>query len=408
MNRIKVENFGPIRDSGWVEVKKVTVFLGNQGSGKSTIAKLISTFSWMEKALFRGDVSAKWLQRKGRFRSSLLSYHRLENYFAKGGKAACLMAYEGEHCDICFDGQDLKVEENKRPGYVLPQITYIPAERNFISYVRTAKDLKQTSESFKTFAAEFDNAKRSIKENVRLPLSATLEYDRLNDVLHLKGSNYKIKLSEAASGFQSFAPLYMVMHHLSTTVSQTGRAEPDMTADERQRFHKNVAEIYANPDLTDEQRRIALSALSQQFKKEALISIIEEPEQNLFPSSQNKMLFSLLDFNNQRPANRLIVTTHSPYLVNSLTLAVQGAELKRKIIEQNRNDLLDRLDAIVPVNAVTPTSDVAVYQFDESEGTVTTLPMPNGIPSDANYLNASLGASNDAFDRLLDIEEELE
>jgi hypothetical protein len=34
--------------------------------------------------------------------------------------------------------------------------------------------------------------------------------------------------------------------------------------------------------------------------------------------------------------------------------------------------------------------------------------MPNGIPSDANYLNESLGASNDAFDRLLDIEEELE
>ncbi len=344
MNRISVQNFGPIRDSGWVEVKKVTVFLGNQGSGKSTIAKLISTFSWMEKALFRGGVSAKWLQRKGRFRSSLLSYHRLENYFAKGGKSGL-----------------------------------------------------------------FDNAKRSIKENVRLPFSAVLEYDRLNDVLHLKGSNYKIKLSEAASGFQSFAPLYMVMHYLSSMVSRTGRpAEPDMTADQRQRFHKNVAEIYANLDLTDEQRRIALSALSQQFKKEALISIIEEPEQNLFPSSQNKMLFSLLGFNNQRPANRLIVTTHSPYLVNSLTLAVQGAELKRKIIERNRTDLLDRLDAIVPVNAVTPVSDIAVYQFDESEGTVTPLPMPNGIPSDANYLNELLGASNDDFDRLLDIEEELE
>jgi len=34
-----------------MDVKKVTVFIGNQGSGKSTVAKLISSFSWIEKAL---------------------------------------------------------------------------------------------------------------------------------------------------------------------------------------------------------------------------------------------------------------------------------------------------------------------------------------------------------------------
>lgn len=49
----RVKNFGPIRgglteNDGWIEVTKVTVFIGNQGSGKSTIAKLISTFAWLE------------------------------------------------------------------------------------------------------------------------------------------------------------------------------------------------------------------------------------------------------------------------------------------------------------------------------------------------------------------------
>jgi predicted ATPase len=56
MSRIKIRNFGPIvngylENDGWIDINKVTIFIGNQGSGKSTIAKLISTFTWIEKAL---------------------------------------------------------------------------------------------------------------------------------------------------------------------------------------------------------------------------------------------------------------------------------------------------------------------------------------------------------------------
>ena len=50
MSKIKIKNFGPIKlgfldNDGWIDIKKVTLFIGNQGSGKSTIVKLISTFS---------------------------------------------------------------------------------------------------------------------------------------------------------------------------------------------------------------------------------------------------------------------------------------------------------------------------------------------------------------------------
>jgi ABC-type glutathione transport system ATPase component len=49
MSKIKIKNFGPIQEgynenNGWIDISKVTVFIGNQGSGKSTVAKLISTF----------------------------------------------------------------------------------------------------------------------------------------------------------------------------------------------------------------------------------------------------------------------------------------------------------------------------------------------------------------------------
>ena len=57
MSKIKIKNFGPIKegyqeDDGWFDIKKVTVFIGNQGSGKSTIAKLISTFNQTEQIFF--------------------------------------------------------------------------------------------------------------------------------------------------------------------------------------------------------------------------------------------------------------------------------------------------------------------------------------------------------------------
>ena len=59
MSKIKIKNFGPVKaglsNDEWLDINKVTVFIGNQGSGKSTVAKVISTFTWIEKALVRGD-----------------------------------------------------------------------------------------------------------------------------------------------------------------------------------------------------------------------------------------------------------------------------------------------------------------------------------------------------------------
>ena len=63
MTKIRIKNCDPIIscfDSGddFIEFGKYTLFIGDQGTGKSTVAKLISIFSWIEKALFRGDYDA--------------------------------------------------------------------------------------------------------------------------------------------------------------------------------------------------------------------------------------------------------------------------------------------------------------------------------------------------------------
>jgi predicted ATPase len=419
MSRIRIKNFGPIKEGflehdGWLDITKVTVFIGNQGSGKSTVAKLISTFTWIEKALVRGDYQKKWFEKKSRLKNQFLNYHRLENYFDgyEGLFDNTEFDYEGEAYNIKYRSGLLEIIENKKHNYYLPQIMYVPAERNFIANVKSPKELKLSSDSLKEFLSEFDKAKNEIKGAMRLPINdVDIEYDKLNDIVNIKGNNYKIRLTEASSGFQSLVPLYLVSWFLSNSVKKQSKVSQDsMSTEELDRFKKGVEEIWSNESLTEEQRRIALSVLSSKFNKSAFINIVEEPEQNLFPSSQKQILFSLLEFNNMNEGNKLIITTHSPYLINYLTLSVK-ADSVYKLLREKKMKLNDpeysQTNEIVPMSSIVNQDNLIIYEFNENDGSIKKLPKYKGLPSDENKLNFDLEDSNELFAQLLEIQQGL-
>ena len=415
MSRIKIKNFGPVREGGqtndgWIDIKKVTVFIGNQGSGKSTVAKLISTFMWIEKALVRGDYDKKWFERKNNLKNQYLNYHRLENYLKNSGVDKTVIEYEGDAFSIVYRNDSLVIKEVHNEEYLLPQIMYVPAERNFITYVKTPRELKISSESLKEFLTEFDNAKNEIKGLIHLPINnIDIEYDKLNDTLNLEGEGYRVKLTEASSGFQSLVPLFLVSGYLANSVRRQRETNKEtMSSEEMQRFKKGVEDIWNNNNLTDEQKRVALSVLSAKFNKTAFINIVEEPEQNLFPSSQWQMLQSLLKYNSMNKGNKLIMTTHSPYIINYLSIAIQGKYLESKIKKSSQRDkLLSNLYNLIPQESLISADEVVVYQLDEKDGSIIKLETIEGIPSDKNYLNQTLEESNLLFDSLLEIEQEL-
>ena len=73
MRKLSVKHVGPIKGGyesgdGCIDFPGVTMFIGPQGSGKSTIAKLYSTLAWIEKALFREDFSLDYLTKYNRFK----------------------------------------------------------------------------------------------------------------------------------------------------------------------------------------------------------------------------------------------------------------------------------------------------------------------------------------------------
>lgn len=412
MSKIKIKNFGPIREgnignNGWIEIGKVTIFIGNQGSGKSTIAKLISTFTWIEKALVRGvgDYNEKWFGRKNRLRNFFLNYHNIDSYL----NTQSIIEYQGDACHIKYENEILTIISKNSNNYPLPQIMYVPAERNFIAYVKTPKELRLSSPSLQEFITEFENARAEIKTAIQLPINNTeLEYDRLNDTLNLKGNDYKIKLNEASSGFQSLVPLYLVSDYLARSVKKHSTNNESMNDEERRQFRRDFEEIWSNNSLTSEQKRIAISSLSARFNKTAFINIVEEPEQNLFPSSQWQMLKSLLELNNMNDGSKLIMTTHSPYLINYLTLAVKAGTLFNSI--NNKEDYKTEgpaITQIVPEKSFVMPDDLVIYELNENDGTIKLLESYKGMPSDENYLNQGISESNELFAQLLEIQQAL-
>lgn len=413
MSRIKIKYFGPIKNGflendGWIEISKTTIFIGNQGSGKSTVAKLISTFTWIEKALVRGDYDKKWFERRNRLKNQLINYHRLENYptQSNGSSGNTEIEYEGEAYHIKYENETLFINEITNNNYSLPQIMYVPAERNFIAYVKSPKELKLSSDSLKEFLTEFDNAKRKLKRITSLPINNVgVEYDKLNDILNIKGDNYKVRLTDSSSGFQSLVPLYLVSEFLAKSVKIQSENKEKMSSDEETRFKKGVEDIISNESLTSEQRRLAISVLSSKFNKTSFVNIVEEPEQNLFPTSQWQLLKSLIEFNNLVSNNKLIITTHSPYIINYLSIAIQADYLNNKA--NNNSVLKEKINAIVPIKSTIKSEEISIYQLDETTGIITKLNSYEGIPSDKNFLNDSLAEGNNLFDSLLEIEQEL-
>jgi hypothetical protein len=190
---------------------------------------------------------------------------------------------------------------------------------------------------------------------------------------------------------------------LSRSVKKQSENKKPMSIDEINRFQKELSELLDNKDINDEQKRVLFSMLALKYNKTAFVNIVEEPEQNLFPSSQWKLLQRLLEFNNANAGNKLIMTTHSPYIINYLTLAVKADDLKKKVRSE---DLKAKLGKIVSLDSTVNPDDLAIYEMNEDNGTIIKLGDYHGLPSDENYLNGNLGRSNDLFVELLELEDQ--
>lgn len=397
MKRIHVRYIGPITDSGEITISPVTVFCGRQGSGKSTLAKLISTCMWLEKALMKNELTLKYVTSFNRFRKKFCAYHGLEDFFNEES----FLRYDSERFSFLYEHQHLTIEEHKEADYLIPKIMYIPAERNFMVAIEHAERVRNLPSSLQTLQTEYIKALQSLKVPVSLPIDGVkVQYDRLNKMTWFNGAGFHVKAQNAASGFQSVAPLALVSGYLSHLVEGQKDSTP-ISAEEHAQLREKINKILSNKKLSEEVKNIMIEDVNKRFTLDSFVNIVEEPEQNLYPSSQRNVLNMLLTYRNRKSHNMLIITTHSPYILDYLSLNMKACQVARTVAPEKKIEIRK----IVSESSWINPGDVTIYEIQE-DGSTKTLENYEGIPSDDNFLNNALAEINDLYSQLIEIEDE--
>jgi predicted ATPase len=413
MSKLQIRNFGPIKNgfnnngNHKIDIKKVTIFIGNQGSGKSSVAKLFSTLSWIEKALVRGNIDSKDLTTYKRFQKKYCAYQNIHNYFRKN----TFIEYEGEAYILTYQNETFKIiEKQDKSKYLLPKIMYVPAERNFVSAVSQPEKLKYLPQTLFTFLDEYQRSIEEIESNIKLPINnLTFKFDKKRNVTKLVGNDYELLLTEASSGLQSLVPLFVVSKNLAEGINhETDFTKNKSNLEEIQNIRKRLQDIISNDKLPENLKIQAINLIAEIYNNDCFINVVEEPEQNLYPTSQKEILSSLIEYNNLNQGNELVITTHSPYLINYLTLSIKANEIYNNLINSNtqeKHDLIkEEINSIVSLKSLVNKNDFAIYQLSD-EGDIRLLETLNGLPSDENYLNQNLAELNYLFTDLLEIED---
>lgn len=356
--RLIVKSFGPIRDLD-ITFKKVTLFIGDQGTGKSCVAKLFSMFKWLEKVLSQKKYKLNYFEQYNRFLTKLCPYHRIESFI----RADSYLKFESNLYLFLYSEGSFRIHDKHEDVDGLSKIMYIPAERSIVSVAENkTKLLKELPDSSETFSDEFVNAKKFFKSGYHLPFEGLrFEYDSLNEVGWISGADYKVRLINASSGIQSSLPMCIVSEYLSIITAD--RKEIKLSKEEKDKLEKRVAEIMQDDAISDSIKDMMIRQLSSANRYDHFINIVEEPELNLFPKSQMEVLRSLIAINASSNKNMLVFTTHSPYSLAILNMLVMGAKVYQRA---NKIDQIE-IEHILPHKYHLNENDVVAYRLSSKK-----------------------------------------
>ena len=131
MKHIIIHSVGPIVDAD-IDLKQINVIIGPQSLGKSTILKVASYCTWVEKkielqqnpSLFDGE----------RFVEPLKTFHKMGDYFNEGSR----ISYESDYMKFAYYHSDRTFSfewKEARWEYKRTKISYIPSERNLVAVI---------------------------------------------------------------------------------------------------------------------------------------------------------------------------------------------------------------------------------------------------------------------------------
>lgn len=370
---ITIKNVGPIKDVT-LRLNKVNVFMGPQSSGKSTIAKIISFCSWIEKERLTTLGSYTFGANEFVFRLEL--YYNMKGYLQGNSE----IAYKSDAFGLSYIAAEDKLSMTGIEGllsYELSKIFYIPAERH-VALLPEIMKVDFPDNNLRSYVFDWLTSRkyylRREKINI-LGLTAEYYYDeeRKEDMLVMNNGK-ELLLSNASSGLQSVTPLIVLINYFLEWIYGH---EEEMSFEKKQRLKRMEDYFYKElTTLPDSKHQIKTVTKTQYTRL-----ILEEPEQNLFPSTQRDLLYYLLKTMRLDTHNhQLILTTHSPYILYALNNCMMAFLVKDTIPEEEIASLPCFSSMISP-------SEVSVWEIED--GCLRTVQDGDGIISD-NYFDQKL------------------
>lgn len=127
MRNLVIKNVGPIKNVN-LELKRFNVLIGPQSSGKSAIAKILSTCSWIEKETATTQ-NVHAIPDGKSFKALVETFHKMSGYF--NGDSEVL--YETDYVRLHYLKGKYGIELKEGTVYRRKKVCYIPAERNMVT-----------------------------------------------------------------------------------------------------------------------------------------------------------------------------------------------------------------------------------------------------------------------------------
>ena len=395
-----MEHFGPIGKIS-IALKRYLLLIGTQASGKSTLAKLIAIFRKKEFVLTLFDD-----KEGGKDAMTFFKDYNIHNYFSSDPDRPTRLQYSGNDYQIVFENdswnirlsdefKDKIIAENERVRNVITLFVkgragkngnahadheeeairqlhlqnrhrlfsselfknpvYIPTERSLVAMIQDASfwfTKVPLPAHFMEFGQKFQAATTGITE-YDIPFLDIAFKQESGGLKVYFDERRSLLLAESASGIQAIYPLMIVVEHA---------------------------------------------------KQERSTFVVEEPELNLYPKAQKKLMAFLVGSTNfDHSKSDLVITTHSPYLLSILNnyLYAHTVGTKNAANRIAVNEVLPEAQWIDP-------NDLAAYFIgpensgSDAAGVASIINLQTGLISE-NELDAISEDIASEFDRLIDI-----
>ena len=378
---LTIKNFGPIKDAT-IELKNFLVLIGGQGTGKSTIAKVLTIcqelffyIHILEKNenvmqpfhifgiadYFQENSYIEYkkeelsiLYKNGEFtlthekytnKDELLNLYKEFIFNEIKRTAASMGITSDESLEDFIEKNGLFMTGNRGTSF------YIPAERNLAgafsnvlaSILMNKIPLPVT---FLNYLSYFEKARNEFPVYNIPFLHRTYKYSNGKEgiVVSKDGKDELLSLNKCSSGIQSLLPMLMILDFC---------------------INKNFFDSY----------------------------VIEEPEQNLFPENQLAILRYLIERTKLIDSQGChIITTHSPYLLSGINISLLAGLISEKFAKET-NDILPEKFQLKP-------GSVAAYSLGDEKVYCQNIINSQTGTIDQNYLDTTSAITSEEFAKL--------